>query len=166
MSNKTKFAILTAILLWASAFVGIRAGLKSYSPEGMALLRFIVASICMAIMYFRLPKRNAMRFRDALCLLGIGVLGIGVYNIALNYGELTIPSGVASFIVSQSPIVTALIAIPFLGERLTLPRVLGFIVSFFGVGLISLGGTDGFKWDIGILYVFIATLTGSIFPSC
>ena len=88
MLNKTKLAVITSILLWASAFVGIRVGLQDYSPEALALLRFIVASICMSIVYFRLPKRSETQLIDVIKMMGLGFIGIGVYNIALNYGEL------------------------------------------------------------------------------
>lgn len=164
MFQKTKIAVLTSIFLWASAFVGIRAGLQDYSPEGLALLRFIVASVCMGIVYFRLPERSAIRWRDAFAMMCLGMLGIGVYNITLNYGELSVSSGVASFIISQSPIIAALIAIPFLGERLTSMRLLGFTVSVLGVALIMMGQQgEELNWDIGVVYVLIAACAGSIF---
>lgn len=162
--NKIKFAVITAIVLWASAFVGIRAGLHDYSPEGLALLRFIVASICMGIVYFRLPQRSATRIKDVATMMGLGMIGIGVYNLSLNYGELTVSSGTASFIISQSPIVATILAIPFLGERLTINRLFGFIVSICGVGLITLGQQpDEIHWGWGIVCVLIATCSGSVF---
>lgn len=163
MSFKSKIAIAIAIFLWASAFVGIRAGLQGYSPEGLALLRFLIASICMGLIYFNLPNRNTMPLIDAIALMGVGALGIGVYNITLNYGELSISSGTASFIISQAPIITAMIAIFFLGERLNFLRILGFIVSILGVALITIVEKGGFKWDIGITYILIATLAGSLY---
>lgn len=165
MSNKIKFALVLVITLWASAFVGIRAGLQGYSPEGLALLRYIVASICMGIFYFRFPKamRASTSFRDIAALMGIGAVGIGIYNIALNYGELSISSGTTSFIISQAPVITAILAILFLGEELSLLRIIGFMVSIMGVALITLGEKGGFKWDASLFYILIATITGSCY---
>lgn len=163
MSHKTKLALAIAIFLWASAFVGIRYGLQDYSPEGLALLRYLVASLCMGIVYFRLPKRNSIRILDVCAMLGIGVLGIGIYNITLNYGEISISSGMASFIISQSPIITTVLAILFLGEELGLSRALGFIVSVFGVVLITVGEKGGFKWDASISYILIAAFSGAFY---
>lgn len=163
MSPKTKFSALIAIFLWASAFVGIRAGLKEYSPEGLALLRFLIASFLMGIIYFRLPKRSAISLLDKFGLLAVGVLGIGIYNLTLNYGELSIASGMASFIISQSPLITTLIAIAVLGERLNKLCVLGFMVSLFGVSLIAMGEKIGFEWDSNLFYIFIATLAAGFY---
>lgn len=163
MSPKIKIAITVAIFLWASAYVAIRAGLQDYSPEGLALLRYLVASVCIGIIYYRMPARSTMRFKDICGMMCLGAVGIGFYNIALNYGELTVSSGMASFIISQAPIMTALLAMVFLGERLTLFHVLGFIVSIFGVTLITIGEEGGFSWSVNIAYVFLAALAGSCF---
>lgn len=164
MTPRIKIALAIAIFLWASAFVGIRAGLQEYSPEGLALLRYLIASAFMGIVYFRMPKQNPMRFWDGAALLLIGVVGIGIYNLTLNYGELTVSSGVASFIISQSPILTALFAIFFLGENLTATRFLGFVVSLLGVSLIMLAEQGGsFKWEAGIIYILIATASGAFY---
>lgn len=163
MQNKTKLSLALVIFLWASAFVGIRAGLQGYSPAGLALLRYLVASGCMAIVYFRLPERNALPFRDVVALLLIGALGIGFYNIMLNYGEQSISSGMASFIISQSPIITAIFAISFLGEPINRKRVMGFMVSVIGIILIAVGEKGGFKWDISIAYILSATLAGACY---
>ena len=150
MPIKTKFALAIAIFLWASAFVGIRVCLQGYSPEGLALLRYIIASICMGIIYYRLPQRNSMSFRDQCILLIVGAMGIGIYNLTLNHGEMLISSGMACFITSQSPIITAIIAMIFLGEKFNISRVAGFTLSLLGVALIAVGELGEFKWDISI----------------
>ena len=41
-------ALATTLLLWAAAFVGIRAGLEAYAPAQLVLLRFLVASVTLA----------------------------------------------------------------------------------------------------------------------
>lgn len=166
ISIKAKFALLLTIVLWASAFVGIRAGLKGYSPGSLALLRFSIASICMLFVYWRTPSRHkvTMHKKDlALLILVVGMMGLGIYNITLNYGELTIPSGIASFIISQSPILTVIFAVFFLGERINIFVIIGMVVSLLGVMLISIGQTKGFKLDIGMLYVLIATLISALY---
>src|SRR3990167_9169522 len=132
MRFKGRAAIIIAILLWASAFMGIRIGLEYYSPQGMALLRFIVAAICMAIVYFAMPVRNHITLPDKIALMLLGGVSIGLYNLFLNYGELTVLSGTASFITSQSPIIAALFAALLLGEGFSLYRVAGFIISITG----------------------------------
>lgn len=162
MTPKIKFALIIVVFLWASAFVGIRAGLQEYSPEGLALMRYLIASICMGIIYYRMPERATMHVKDVCALMGIGVLGIGVYNLALNYGELSVSSGMASFITSQAPIISTALAIIFLGERTNFLCLLGLLVSVFGVSLIALG-EGGFSWDRSIFYIILATTAAGFY---
>ena len=39
---------LITVAIWGSAFVGIRVGIKAYSPGSLALLRYLVASLVLA----------------------------------------------------------------------------------------------------------------------
>ncbi|VVC76043.1 hypothetical protein AQUSIP_13450 [Aquicella siphonis] len=165
MTYKTKLAIAVAICLWASAFVGIRAGLQDYSPEGLALLRFLIASLCMGLIYFRMPVRSGMRIKDMCGLLGVGAVGIGVYNLTLNHGEMSISSGMASFITSQAPVITTLFAVLFLGEEIRLSRILGLFISICGVALITLGERGSFTWDASITYILVATLVAGLYSA-
>ena len=161
ISLKTKSALIIAATLWASAFAGIRAGLQGYSPGGLALLRFLIASLCMAIVYFRLPNKQPMPIKDKILLMLIGVVGLGCYHLALNYGEISIPSGVASFIISQSPVITMFFAVIFLRESYSLPVLFGMFVSMSGVILITLSGIQQFDFQAGVFYVFLAAIFGS-----
>lgn len=163
MTYKTKLAITIAIFLWASAFVGIRAGLQEYSPGGLALLRYLIASACMGIIYYRMPIRKPMPLFDMCALMGIGAIGIGVYNIMLNYGELSMSSGMASFITSQAPIIATILAIVFLGERINVLRIFGFLISLAGVALIAVGERGAISLDNGMFYILIATLAASVY---
>src|SRR6185312_6080827 len=91
------------VLLWASAFPGIRAALPHYSPVHVALLRYIVASLALAI-YAAATRIRLPRWRDIPRFALLGVIGIAYYNIALNSGETHVPSAEASFLVASAPI--------------------------------------------------------------
>ncbi len=156
-------ALLITVSLWASAFVGIRAGLHGYTPGGLALLRFLIASVCMWIACIELPERNQIARGDKALLLLIGMLGIGFYHIALNYGEISVPSGTASFIISLSPIVTLVSAILFLRESVHINMLIGMIISVVGVGLIMLDKTNQLTFHAGVCYVLAASFIGGIY---
>ncbi|MCE3238063.1 MAG: eamA [Gammaproteobacteria bacterium] len=164
LTLKTKLALLTTVVLWASAFVAIRAGLQGYSPGGLALLRFLIASVAIYFVFYRSYKeRPSMQRRDLYRGLFSGVVGIGCYNIALNYGETLVPSGMASFIVSQMPVVTTLLAVFLLRERITRYGCLGMILSAIGVAMIALSHQAEFGFYLSVLYVIFACLAGGIY---
>lgn len=158
---RTVFALSAALLLWASAFAGIRAGLAGYSPGHLALLRFLTASLVLAghalLRGVRVPAR-----RDLPGLFLTGLLGIAFYTVAINYGEQTVTAGAASLIVASSPIFLAVLAFLFLGERLTAWGWLGFAVSFSGVALISVGTSGGVGVNPGAVWILLGTIAATI----
>lgn len=160
---KTKLILLVTVAFWASAFVGIRAGLHGYSPGGLALFRFLIASVCMFYIYIFFAERKHIPLKDKIVMLMMGGAGIGIYNITLNYGEISVDSGVASFIISQSPIISTIIAITFLGETINFFGIVGMIISILGVTLISFGEMNVFNIHSGLVYIIIATIVGAFY---
>lgn len=163
LSLKTKIALCIAILFWGSAFVGIRAGLQEYSPGGLAFLRFFVASICLFFIYISRPHRQRPLRLDFWLTVLAGALGIGLYNITLNYGEVAIPAGHTSFIISQSPIITTLFAVFFLRERISFYSILGMAVSVLGILFIATADTEHVRHYGPLINIIIATVMGSFF---
>lgn len=162
LDNRTLAAIAVTVLCWASAFAGIRAGLAAYTPGQVALLRFLVASAVLAV-YAVLTQMHFPKKQDLGAIAAIGFLGITAYHLLLNYGELTVTAGAASLLVNTSPIFTALLAIAFLGERLSLRRWVGIAVSFTGVALITGGEAKRFSFDLGALLILMSAVSMSIY---
>jgi len=151
------------IILWASAFPGIRVALTAYSPEHISLLRLLVGSFVLIIIAI-ITKTPLPALKDIPIILFLGFLGFTVYQVALNYGEQTISAGVASLLVSTTPIFTALLAVVFYREKLGLWGWVGSLLGFCGVAFISVGSsTGGFSLNMGIIIVLIASLSESIY---
>ncbi|MGE7930437.1 DMT family transporter [Lysinibacillus xylanilyticus] len=151
------------IILWASAFPGIRVALTAYSPEHISLLRLLVGSFVLIIIAI-ITKTPLPALKDIPIILFLGFLGFTVYQVALNYGEQTISAGVASLLVSTTPIFTALLAVVFYREKLGLWGWVGSLLGFSGVAFITVGGsTEGFSFNTGIIIVLIASLSESIY---
>jgi drug/metabolite transporter (DMT)-like permease len=161
-TSRTLIALAVALTLWASAFAGIRAGLRAYSPGHLAILRFLVASLVLAIYagiaHFRRPK-----WRDIPGLVLTGAIGITFYNIALNYGETRVTAGAASLLIASVPIWTALFARFMLHEKLTSLGWFGVLLSFAGVALIASGEGEGIRLSPQALVILAAALTSSVY---
>ncbi|MFF2175937.1 DMT family transporter [Lysinibacillus sp. NPDC058147] len=167
MLKTLDFKIISAhfitIILWASAFPGIRVALTAYSPEHISLLRLLVGSFVLIIIAV-ITKTPLPALKDIPIILLLGFLGFTVYQLALNYGEQTISAGVASLLVSTTPIFTALLAVVFYREKLGLWGWVGSLVGFCGVAFITVGGsTEGFSFNTGIIIVLIASISESIY---
>ena len=155
-------AATVTIVFWGSAFAGIRAGLHSYSPTHLALLRFLAASAVMAV--YALATRMRLPARRDLPAIGLlGLLGFAFYNIALNIGEQTIAAGPASLLIQTVPIWTALAAVLFLGDRLRPFGWVGIAISFTGGLLIALGKGGRFDLGWGAALVVLAAISASAY---
>src|SRR5215468_2972693 len=117
-SLRTGVAVAITVLLWASAFVGIRAGLRSYSPGPLALLRYLVASVVVG-WYAAFEGSELPPWREWGRLFGAGAIGVALYNLALASGERTLTAGAASFLGNTVPVLSALLAAIVLRERLS-----------------------------------------------
>lgn len=155
-------AVAVTLLLWASAFAGIKAGLAAYSPGQLALLRFIVGSVSMAL-YAKVRGFGLPEKRDIPTIFWVGFLGFTVYHVFLNYGEQTVSAGAASLIVSFTPVITALLAVFLLKERLNVFGWAGIAVSVSGVALISFGESGGIALGTGSLLVLVSSLGSSLY---
>src|SRR3981189_2812329 len=161
-TSRTLVALAFTLVVWASAFAGIRAGLRGYSSANLAILRFLVASAVLAvyagIAHFRRPE-----MRDLPGLALTGAIGITFYNIALNYGETRVTAGAASLLISSVPIWTALFARFWLHEKLTRLGWLGVLLSFAGVALIASGEGEGIRLSPEALVILAAAITSSVY---
>jgi drug/metabolite transporter (DMT)-like permease len=163
MTKRATVILLGFILvLWGSAFPGIRAALQTYSPHHLAALRFLVASAALGLIFaFRqLPR---LEWRDAPAIFLNGVVGIGFYNLFLNTGQLTVDAGAASLLVNTAPLWTLLWSVMYLGERPLWSGWVGLIISFIGVSLIALRHGSKLELNHGALLVLGASIAHSVY---
>ena len=92
-----------------------------------------------------------------------GFLGISLYHVALNFGEVTVNAGAASLLMSAGPVFTALLSAVFLHERLTRIGWGGILLAFAGASLIALSGGKGLRFTPGALLILLAALAAAAF---
>ena len=134
-------AALVTVVLWASAFVGIRAAGEDLSPGALSLGRLAVGSALLGIFVLlqrgRLPGR-----REWPGIVVCGVLWFGLYNLALNEAEQRVDAGTAAMLVNVGPILIALLAGWLLKEGFPRALVAGCAVAFAGVVVIGLATSE------------------------
>ncbi|MCJ7738530.1 MAG: EamA family transporter [Anaerolineae bacterium] len=150
------------LLFWSSAFVGIRIGLRTFTPGHLVLLRFVVASIVLAV-YALLTRMPFPDRRDLPALAMVGFTGIALYQVLLTYGQTTVDAGTASFLVATGPIFTALFAVAFAGERLKPWGWAGVITGFAGGVLIALSEGRGLRISMGAMLILGAAVATAVF---
>jgi drug/metabolite transporter (DMT)-like permease len=150
-------AVATTLVLWASAFVAIRHLGSSFGPGSLALGRLLVGTVALGV---TLAVRGGWRRPDGSALprlVAIGVLWFGVYNVALNAGEHRVDAGTAAMLVQLSPVIVAVLAAFFLGERFRAALGVGLAVAFAGVVLIATSTSGPGQRDLlGVLLCLVS----------
>ena len=130
------------VVLWASAFVGIRAAGDELGPGPLTLARVGVAALVLgafvAVRGDALPPR-----RDVPRLVFCGVLWLGAYNVLLNAAEQRIDAGTAAMLISVGPVILAALAGVLLGEGYPRALVLGCGIALCGAVVIGLATSEG-----------------------
>lgn len=162
ISLLTALAILFTLVSWAAAFVGIRDTVRYLSPGSLAVTRYIVASIVLAVM-LAVSRAPLPARRDWPRLAIVGFLGITVYNLALNYGSQFIQSGSAAFVVNTAPIFTAIFAAVMLRERITPVAIGGILIGFVGTTLVLVGEGREVALELPALLILLGTVAFSLY---
>ncbi|KMN44292.1 MULTISPECIES: DMT family transporter [Bacillus] len=165
-NKKWDFRIVCAhaftILIWGTAFPGIRMGLEAYTPEHLTLLRLLIASLILLLFSF-IYKLRLPDLKDIPVIFIFGALGFTIYHIALNYGEQNVNAGPASLIVSVTPILTAILASVFMNEKMKLNGWIGGVISLVGIAFLSLSQGDSIQLNSGVLLILLAAFSESLF---
>lgn len=157
--NRAVLAAVITVVLWASAFVGIRMLGSTYSPGALAFGRIASGALVLgaiALWYRRpLPRGKMLHL-----VLAYGVAWFGAYTVVLNEAERHIDAGTAALLVNIAPILVAVFAGLLLGEGFARPLIIGVAIAFIGVVLIALGGHGGgsVRDGIGIWLGLLAAL--------
>ena len=142
------------VLLWASAFVGIRSAGRTFSPGALSLGRLSVAVVALAVIALvrgeRLPSRAALR-KVGAPLLVCGLLWFGAYNVALNAGERHVDAGTSAMLVALGPILIAILAGVLLREGFPRGLFAGCAIAFAGVVVIGVASSTHTATTTGVL---------------
>lgn len=135
-------SLLMTAVLWGGNFTAIKYLLRDLSPLDVMFVRCAGAAFFFGIALLLtgqpiIPMQRA----DALRLVGIGLIGVTVMNLAMINGQRLLPAALASLIVTSNPIHTALISRVLLGEPLTRRKVAGIALAFVGFLIVLLYGT-------------------------
>ncbi len=131
--------LVTAMVLWASSFIALKVAFRAYSPMIVIWGRMLVGSCCFL---FLLPHLLSVRIRreDLRYLALMAVCEPCIYFIfEARAIELTSASQ-AGVITAILPLLVAVGATLFLGEKISRQTMAGFAVAITGACLLSVGG--------------------------
>ncbi|HSJ61208.1 MAG TPA: DMT family transporter [Jiangellaceae bacterium] len=156
-------AAVITVILWASAFVAIRAAADHYSPGALAFGRLAVGTLGLGVIAMRY-SRPRPRGKALKLIIAYGVAWFAGYTVVLNQAEHHLDAGTAAMLVNVAPILVAVSAGLLLGEGFPRTLIIGVSVAFVGVVIIAVGGPDGALTGSGI-GIALALLAAVLYAS-
>jgi drug/metabolite transporter (DMT)-like permease len=162
LDGRALLLIGAALLTWSSAYAAIAYALASFTPGEVALARLSIGALCFAVLMLvkrvPLPQR-----RDWPQLALLGVIGLSVYHLALNFAETRIASGTAAILISLVPATTAAVSAVWLRERMSLRSLVGLSMALIGVVMVVLASGRQVKFEPMAALVLISVLASAVF---
>jgi drug/metabolite transporter (DMT)-like permease len=91
------------------------------------------------------------------------LLGITLYQLALNFGERLVPAAEASLIIATEPLLIVILARAVLSERVRPAGWVGVGLGLAGVGLMAFRPGSSFAFTADALSVLAASLSAGVY---
>jgi transporter family protein len=143
---------LSAALLSAAATIFIRQGLRKSDPYTGFWINLIVGAIALWTGVLVMGGAGQVSLRSVLLFAAAGMIGTVGGRLARFVAIEKVGASVAAAVINLTPLIATGLAILLLGERVTLPIVLGTVVIVVGTVLLSVSGKElGFRpWMIAL----------------
>ena len=142
------------VCIWGFSFVLVDISIQYIPPLSIALYRFLIASLTYLAIdvvlkirkhFFKIQKQYEVKAKytknDLILLILSSFCGVSIFFL-IQYTsiELVGPTLPALFVCLLSPLLISLLALIFFKEKLTIARIIGFIISSIGAFFLITGG--------------------------
>ena len=163
--GKTDALLLLMAIIWGVNFSIVKFATGVMSPLAFTGLRVILAAAVLLALAFTRGGRFPSR-RDIFSLIGLGMLGNGIYQLFFVEGIARTKVGNAALIVAATPALIAITSRVGGVERVNRKVMAGIALSLASVALVVLGSAraaSGTATFLGTVLVFCGTLCWTAF---
>jgi len=159
---KILLAMAFVVGCWAYSPTGIHIGLQAYDPGHLALLRFLLASLFMAVIAgfkgIHLP-----RLQDLPLLFALGFFAVSLHHVVLNIGQQSVSAGASSVLAQSTPLFSTLLARFLFKDRVSVWRWGCVLLGFVGVVIVVSGDRGLGSIDAHGLLILLAAVSWSVY---
>lgn len=160
--------VTTSAFFWGANFVLAAPILADLPPLWAAAMRFVLGA---ALMFFiagvRREQLLGLLKRHARVYLLLGAVGICGFNLFFFYALQSTSANSAALIMATNPLLTAFLAVAFLGERLTTRHLVALPVALIGVAVVISQGDmnrlESLSFAHGDLLMLAANLSWAMY---
>lgn len=161
---------LWAIIFWGFSFIATKVALREIHPFTLLALRFGIGGCLLLLVQFQRNRRFLKTFssKDWISIVFLAVVGVSGHTLLQAYGLLYTTAINTGWIVAIMPIFIAIAARFYLGEPITLRKIGGILLGFWGIFLVISKGVFSFSIfhvgsTFGDLLILSSALTWTAF---
>jgi len=149
------------VTVWGSGFIATRIGLQYAPPFSFLTLRFLFGLACLVpILLATRPRFPGTPVEWA----HVAVAGLLMHAVHLGGSHYTqylgMSAGITALILSAQPLITAIFAVHWMGERLAARQWAGIFIGLAGVALVVWHKVDVREATVGSLIAVTVALAG------
>lgn len=153
--------LLLLVSIWGATWPINKAALSYTPPLIYASFRTLFGGLLLIVVIWK--TRDQLQWGlhwKKYCISAIfnTVLYIGLQTVGLGY----LPGGLFSVIVLFNPIIVAIMAWYVFGEPLPPIRIIGLVLGFIGIAIVSLDGLQTHVSVIGVVLALLSAFTWAI----
>lgn len=149
------------VIVWGSGFLATKIGLQHAAPFTFLSLRFIFGLLCLIPIVLIVRPRWPAGRGEVGHIVVAGLLMHAVHLGGSHYTQyLGMSAGITAVLLSIQPLLTAVIAGRWMGERLSARQWLGIAIGLAGVTLIVWHKIDVREATAGALIAVTVSLIG------
>lgn len=153
--TKSTMALLVLILVWGASWPIYKLALPYTPPLLFSGMRATIGGVLLGVLLLnRLDKIKWRKNWKLYCISALfnTTLFFGIQTVGLNY----LPGGLFSILVYFQPVLLGLFAWIWLGEFMTPVKIIGLLIGFLGILMVSL---DGLTFHVSVIGVVLGIVT-------
>jgi drug/metabolite transporter (DMT)-like permease len=155
--------LVFVMFVWGLNVIATKIMVSIFPPVTITSLRIFTAAISVFIILFLFKKIRIPTKREIIYIFFGGLFNVVAHHYFLSIGLSKTSASNGGLILGLGPLLTAIAAFLFLGNKVTVLRIIGILLGFSGVSFIVLEGHGGMgAVSIGDLYVFLSILVQAI----
>jgi drug/metabolite transporter (DMT)-like permease len=154
LGTTTVYLLVTvSAFFWGANFVLAGPVLADLPPLWAAAIRFLLgAALMFVVAGLRREQLLVLLRRHAAAYLLLGIVGITAFNLLFFFALQSTSANNAALIMAINPLLTALLAAAFLGERPTPRHLMALPVALLGVLVVISHGDIGRLASLGFAH--------------
>ncbi|WP_195574962.1 DMT family transporter [Paenibacillus sp. 1001270B_150601_E10] len=159
--TKSTCALLLLVFIWGGSWPIYKMAVPYTPPLLFAGMRTVIGGLILAALIYKM--RNRIKWREnwsKYCISAFlnTILFFGLQTVGLSY----LPGGLFSVLVYFQPVLLGLFAWIWLGEYMSLLKIMGMIIGFIGIVVVSVDGLTVHVSTIGVVLGLLMALSWAL----